>query len=672
MTLRVRLTLYFTIIVVLPLAVAAVTARVVLIRELERRAAEELSLGLQAVAEQVDLVRLRAGDLAEDLSAPERELGPALDDGDGPALAAVIDGVFGQRGRADLVLFTDPTGRVLAERSVPPEYPPLVDPPPLEVLGEQAIAGEVDPHVLGEARRVEDPDGRLLGAVLVGRWIDGRLATSLRGALPADLTLFVAGQPVATTDPDVDLAVTPVDEPEQLVAETGDALVQGVDLGGWTAVASRPSPPLDTARTVITLAMLGVLLAAALAAGLLGWLLAQVVVRPVRELADAARDVAAGDLDRRIVVDGTDELGTLGEAFNAMTAELRRQVRELEVSRDALQRSLDRLGQTLSSTLDLNRTLTAVVEAAMTALTADRAALYMLAPGRTWLYVKVARGVSRDLIDRRVGVGEGLVGWVAQTGSTAHRPRDERSPAPGPDEPAAGTLVAVPLFSPNGGAVIGVLGLYGRSDDEPFSESDVHTLRSFAVQASVAIENVRLHEATQYASITDTLTGLWNLRYFQQRAEEEVERASRFAHPLSMAILDIDRFKEVNDRYGHLVGDQVLAEVARRVSAEVREVDTVARYGGEELVIVLPETDLEGARATAERIRASVAGVPMVAERGADGRVELRVTASLGVAGFPAHGRTAEELLRSADRAMYAAKAAGRDRVEVAEAGASV
>ncbi|HEX2027074.1 MAG TPA: sensor domain-containing diguanylate cyclase, partial [Nitriliruptorales bacterium] len=339
------------------------------------------------------------------------------------------------------------------------------------------------------------------------------------------------------------------------------------------------------------------------------------------------------------------------------------QVRELERSRDALQRSLDRLGQTLMSTLDLNRTLAAVVDAAASALTAERAGLFMLAPGRTRLYLKVGRGLPQEVAERQLPVGEGVVGWVAQTASVVRLPQDaDDAPELSDDESGGRALLAVPLFTPNAGQVIGVLVLYDRTDGEPFDDEDLHTLRSFAVQASVAIDNVRLHEATQQASITDGLTGLWNLRYFQQRADEEVERASRFGHDLAMVVLDIDHFKAVNDRYGHRIGDQVLIEVSRRVADEVREVDTLARYGGEELILVLPETDAAGARRTAERIRQAVAGRSIATDAGA-----VEVTVSLGVAASVGGALTASDLLHEADRAMYGAKAAGRDRVVTAD-----
>ncbi|MDP9021391.1 MAG: diguanylate cyclase [Actinomycetota bacterium] len=663
MSLRIRLTVYFSIMVMLPLTVAAVAARAVLIRELETRATDQLTLGLQSVLEQVELVRERAGDLAEDLAARERALGAALSDGDAAAVRAAVESAFGGRGRADVVVVTDEGGAVLAARTEPAQVLADVEVPDEATLAAAATQGRTTPFVVGRARVVEDAGGRTLGWILAGRWVDRRLAEELSGSR-FDLTLFVDEQPVATTT-GADLAGTDAGRsPAEIVAATLDqAIVQSVAVDDWSIVASSSREPIGAARRWVTLATIAILAVVALTAAALGWLVAQVVVQPVRELAAAARDVASGDLDRRIDVRGRDELAVLGAAFNAMTDNLRGQVQELERSRDALQDSLDRLGQTLSSTLDLNRTLAAVVEAASAALTAERAALFMLAPGRSELYVKVARGLAPDEVDRTVAMGSGVVGWVAQTASVVRLPQDaDEVPAPDPGEPTADALLAVPLFSPELGQLIGVLVLYDRADGAPFDAADLYTLRSFAAQASVAIENVRLHQATQQASITDGLTGLWNLRYFRQRAEEEVERAARFGHDLAMIILDIDHFKAVNDRYGHPVGDTVLIEVAQRVSAQVREVDTVARYGGEEFVLVLPETDLQGAARTAERIRQAVGASPVETEVG-----DLWVTVSLGVVGTRGSERSVDELLRAADQAMYAAKQAGRDRVVTAD-----
>lgn len=647
MPLRVRLTVYFTLVVVLPVLVAAFVARVLLVRELEQRSERDLTLATQAVLEQVELVRARADDVTADLVAPDRPLGDALEDRDAVAAQAVLDGLVVTPDRADVVVIGTPDGRVLASRLGTPELPPGVTATSAEDLAERAADGEVGAQVLGTVRPVESLGGRSLGFVLAGRWIDDRLARDLRGQLPVELTLSVDG----TT-----------------VGDTAEEVVEGrpertVDMTGWSVTANVSRGHIDAARRLVLLGLGVLVLAAAVASALLGWLFARFIVQPLQDLAAAAQDVTAGDLERRIEVAGRDEIATLGGALNAVTATLRARLRDLEVSRDSLQRSLDRIGQTLGSSLDLGRTLEAVVDASAEALLAKRAALYMLDRPRSVLVVEVGRGLAEEELRAEIRVGDGIAGWVTQVGAGLRLPADAalsgRTPAPG--EPIADTLVAAPLFRPSDAAVIGILVLYDRTDDHIFTDRDHRTLRSFAAQASVAIDNVRLHEVAQQASITDELTGLWNHRYFRQRAEEEVERASRFGHELALALLDIDRFKDVNDRFGHPAGDAVLFEVSRRVTEQVREVDTVARYGGEEIVLVLPETDLDGAHRTAERVRDMVSASSIEA----DGH-DLTVTVSIGVAVYPRHGGTVEDLVRQADRALYSAKAAGRDRVMIA------
>ncbi len=198
---------------------------------------------------------------------------------------------------------------------------------------------------------------------------------------------------------------------------------------------------------------------------------------------------------------------------------------------------------------------------------------------------------------------------------------DRDGPTLSPFEPPCRTYVAVPfnvagpvaepalvpgVQPPEPPTASGVLALYDRLGSDEFDDADLITLRTFAGQAAVAVDNVRVHQEAQRLSLTDPLTGLWNYRYLRESIRREVERASRFGRMLAVLALDLDRFKEVNDTYGHTAGDAVLVEFARRISGVVREVDLAFRQGGEEFVVLLPETDADGAAIVARRIGAAV------------------------------------------------------------------
>ena len=178
----------------------------------------------------------------------------------------------------------------------------------------------------------------------------------------------------------------------------------------------------------------------------------------------------------------------------------------------------------------------------------------------------------------------------------------------------------------------------------------------------MAIENVQLHAGAERLSVTDPLTGAWNYRYFKRRFEQEIERSRRFGRVLALPMLDIDHFKSVNERFGHQRGDEVLVELARRVTGSVGDIDTFARYGGEEFVFILPETNLEGGLAVAEKLR--LATHRILLRRGQGRRRPLSV--SIGVACVPEHATSPEEQLRAADEALYEARLQGRDRVVTA------
>lgn len=162
-------------------------------------------------------------------------------------------------------------------------------------------------------------------------------------------------------------------------------------------------------------------------------------------------------------------------------------------------------------------------------------------------------------------------------------------------------------------------------------------------------------------AVTDELTGLYNFRYLSTRLREELKRAERHREPLACAMIDLDHFKRINDELGHDVGDAVLREAARRVRGAVREIDVVARYGGDELLLILPTTPFSGALTVASRVWNDIRATPIQA-----GSHELRVTPSIGVALYPSRDVTdAEALLRAADQALYQAKRDGRDRIGV-------
>lgn len=198
------------------------------------------------------------------------------------------------------------------------------------------------------------------------------------------------------------------------------------------------------------------------------------------------------------------------------------------------------------------------------------------------------------------------------------------------------------------------------SSRSAFTQDDLRLLESFAATISAAINNSLLHSRMQRLAITDSVTNLYNRRGFHELARREIERARRFDHSLSVIMMDLDQLKSVNDTYGHAVGDQVLRTLADRLSQHVREFDILCRYGGDEFALLLPETDLFMAASVAERLRASIADEPIDTDGG-----PVSVTISLGVTKATQDTANLEELLKSADRALYTAKQSGRNRMEI-------
>ena len=214
------------------------------------------------------------------------------------------------------------------------------------------------------------------------------------------------------------------------------------------------------------------------------------------------------------------------------------------------------------------------------------------------------------------------------------------------------SILVVPLQDPTGN-ILGVLELINAQDrgqTVPFDSEYESLVRSLASQAAVAIRNARLEDL----SFKDALTDVYNRRYFMVRMEEEFKRHTRFDEPLSLALLDLDHFKDVNDRFGHRAGDEALRDVARLLLKHSRSFSIVTRYGGDEFAIILVNTARPGALVYAERIRAVIEQHSFMHGRG---------TVSLGVASSPEDAATADDLIVAADKALYDAKRLGRNRV---------
>lgn len=472
----------------------------------------------------------------------------------------------------------------------------------------------------------------------------------------------------------------------QATAPVDDALLQALAGAGGVAVGPgeverhlRPGAgqPLDLTISTATASLnrlyglLGLVIALAAAVALAAsWWLARSTTRPLADLAHAAERVAGGDLNARVLHVGPDEVGRLGATFNRMTQEMRGYVRALTASRDQLRNHLALLGDTLSGTHDVARILHVTLHTARSATGAQAGVVLLLDPSTGLLVAQCAVGAvpgSPPLAGMRLAPGEGLLGTVAETGVPAHGRYADMSP----NEPRAASFVAVPMAVPEPAVPLedalsephrGVLALYDRVGPDGFDETDVSTLATFAAQAAIALDNVRLHEEAQRLSLTDPLTGLFNYRYLRESLRRELERANRFGRTLAVVALDLDHFKDVNDTYGHAVGDLVLVEIARRIRGVTREVDVAFRRGGEEFVILLPETDTAGGSALARRLAGEVRGTPV---RARDHMIN--VTVSIGVAVYPEHGGTGSAVLEAADIALYAAKAAGRDACRTAE-----
>ncbi|HET9952690.1 MAG TPA: sensor domain-containing diguanylate cyclase [Candidatus Eisenbacteria bacterium] len=257
----------------------------------------------------------------------------------------------------------------------------------------------------------------------------------------------------------------------------------------------------------------------------------------------------------------------------------------------------------------------------------------------------------------------GITRWVLLEGQPVHVPDVGADPRYHPSIDSlpgirTSACLAAPLKVRD--AILGVLVAVNRVDATPFDDRHLRVLSLLANQTAIAIENAKLFRRAEQLAVTDDLTQVYNYRFLKMGLRREVKRAARFSQKFSLLMIDVDNLKRYNDQNGHLRGSEVLRQIAQILVREARSIDLVAKYGGDEFVVILPQTAREGACVLADRVKSSVAATafPHVTPG--------VITVSLGVATYPENGITAGELLESADIALYAAKQSGKNRVSIA------
>lgn len=320
-----------------------------------------------------------------------------------------------------------------------------------------------------------------------------------------------------------------------------------------------------------------------------------------------------------------------------------------------------RLARSLTSSFDLDMILRTILDHMERIIDAELWTLLMLDEPKQELYYAIAGGVEEaSLRDLRVKIGEGVAGWVAQHGETLIVPEtvnDARLEIP--NSPRLGkvrSVIALPLRGRRG--TLGVIEILNPSAGN-LNDYTIAFLHILADHAAIAIENANDVARIQQLTITDDATGLYNVRHLYDVLGRELERCARKHIPLSLAFLDLDRFKLVNDEYGHLIGSELLAKTGECLQQLSRPQDVCFRYGGDEFVILMPETSAEQGLAQARCLLKSLMATEFHMKTG----LRLRVGASVGVSTAPRDGATVHGIIGAADVRMYTVKTSGRGQV---------
>lgn len=322
-----------------------------------------------------------------------------------------------------------------------------------------------------------------------------------------------------------------------------------------------------------------------------------------------------------------------------------------------------KINNLISSTLNPEAVLTKVVKSIRKFFDYLICDVLLLDEQKENLYIAATDGyLAENRRNIRIKLGEGVTGKVAVSGKPLLVPDVTKLEGYIQGVKEVRSEVAVPLKVKD--KLIGVFNVESKRFNA-FDKRDIRLLSILSTPVAIAIQNAWLHQQMKNLAVTDDLTGLHNFRYLRERLEEEVKRAQRYERPLALVMADIDYFKNYNDAFGHPEGNRVLKKLANILKANVREVDIVGRYGGEEFIIILPEAGKEEAQEIAERIRLKVEKHKFINKNNRSDGKKLALTLSLGITSCFQENITPQGLVQKVDQALYQAKGKGRNRVEV-------
>lgn len=441
-------------------------------------------------------------------------------------------------------------------------------------------------------------------------------------------------------------------------------LVQNVENGLFVVFVGVNASEFIQMNHLLRLRLLGIALGAILFALIIALCLSKRILVPINQLVTAAKEFGAGNFEKPVLLDSKDEFATLGNTFESMRVKIGTILQELRQTNTVLDRKVfdlsvrNMINQTIINKND-DTVFAEMLQTITRIMDTQRASIMLLDPQNRTLSMKVtssnqSQSENSSVPNISFALGEGIAGSVAKTRKTVmtNNPTDESIFKSYGDlrlDSEFKNLLTVPLIA--GDELLGVINLTNKKTN--FLEEDQFLVEDIADQIAIAIQKTRLYEL----AITDGLTGLFIKRYFMLRLDSEIARAKRNNQSLSLLIFDIDHFKKFNDTYGHPLGDRVIKTVADITKNSLRgEIDIAARYGGEEFAVILPQTNIDGAKMTAERIRKSVE-IASIAHK----NELLKVTISVGGTCYLEETDNSEVLIERADKALYTSKNAGRN-----------